>query len=216
MYIHQDGKTNIINGSCFDEEVIEEVKAKKPTVGFLNPPYKSDKNELDFVLNNLECLVDGGTCIAIVPMERALSKKGLTYELKKKLLEKHTLNAVLSMPNELFNDSKANAVTSVLIFTAHRRHDNNVETYFGYYKDDGFIIKRKGRINVLGDWKTRLEKWVNYYKRGKEEAGFSVKKCIDANSEWCAEAYLETNYKILSVDNFKKKIKENTWLTKKK
>ncbi|MFH1192613.1 MAG: restriction endonuclease subunit S, partial [bacterium] len=207
MYIHQDGKTNIINGSCFDEEVIEEVKAKKPTVGFLNPPYKSDKNELDFVLNNLECLVDGGTCIAIVPMERALSKKGLTYELKKKLLEKHTLNAVLSMPNELFNDSKANAVTSVLIFTAHRRHDNNVETYFGYYKDDGFIIKRKGRINVLGDWKTRLEKWVNYYKRGKEEAGFSVKKCIDANSEWCAEAYLETNYKILSVDNFKKKIK---------
>jgi type I restriction enzyme M protein len=39
MYIHQDGKTNIINGSCFDKEVIDEVKAKKPTVGFLNPPY---------------------------------------------------------------------------------------------------------------------------------------------------------------------------------
>ena len=43
MYIHQDGKTNIINGSCFDEEVIEEIKAKRPTVVFLNPPYKSNK-----------------------------------------------------------------------------------------------------------------------------------------------------------------------------
>ena len=43
MYIHQDGKTNIINGSCFEEEIINQVKAKKPTVGFLNPPYKGDK-----------------------------------------------------------------------------------------------------------------------------------------------------------------------------
>ena len=43
MYIHQDGKTNIINGSCFDEEIIEQIKLKRPTVGFLNPPYKADK-----------------------------------------------------------------------------------------------------------------------------------------------------------------------------
>jgi len=93
MYIHQDGKTNIINGSCFDEEVIREVKSKKPTVGFLNPPYKSNKktdtDELEFILNNLECLVDGGTCVAIVPMQSALAQKGKVYELKKKLLEKY-------------------------------------------------------------------------------------------------------------------------------
>lgn len=55
MYIHQDGKTNIINGNCFDEKVITEIKTKKPTVGFLNPPYKSNKktdtDELEFILN---------------------------------------------------------------------------------------------------------------------------------------------------------------------
>lgn len=53
MYIHQDGKTNIINGSCFDNTIIEKVKKRKPTVGFLNPPYKSDKkqdtDELEFI-----------------------------------------------------------------------------------------------------------------------------------------------------------------------
>ena len=57
MYIHQDGKTNIINGNCFDENVMKEVKKQKPTVGFLNPPYKGDKKndieEFEFILNNL-------------------------------------------------------------------------------------------------------------------------------------------------------------------
>ncbi len=98
MYIHQDGKTNIINGSCFEPNIIKEVKAKKPTVGFLNPPYKANKkidtDEFEFILNNLECLVDGGTCIAIVPMQSALATKGKVYEFKKQLLKKHTLDAV--------------------------------------------------------------------------------------------------------------------------
>jgi type I restriction enzyme M protein len=104
MYIHQDGKTNIINGSCFDGDIIKEVKSRKPTVGFLNPPYKADKksdtDELEYVLNNMECLVDGAKCVTIMPMQSALAQSGKVLELKKKLLAKHTLEAVLSMPNE--------------------------------------------------------------------------------------------------------------------
>ena len=53
MYIHEDGKTNIIKGDCFDIEVMEQVKEYKPTIGFLNPPYQVDKKkdteELKFV-----------------------------------------------------------------------------------------------------------------------------------------------------------------------
>jgi len=209
MYIHQDGKTNIINGNCFDEEVINQVKANKPTVGFLNPPYKADKKtdaeELDFIFNNLDCLVDGGTCIAIVPMERALATTGKVYEAKKKLLESHTLEAVLSMPNELFNNSKATVVTCVMIFTAHKPHPKNKETYFGYYKDDGFE-KRKhlGRIDVYGKWEEILKKWKSYYidYNRKQEAGFTINKNITAKMEWCAEAYLETDYTNLNDDDF--------------
>jgi len=87
MYIHQDGKTNIIQGDCFDRKVIEKAKEFKPTVGFLNPPYKADKKndpeELSFVLNNLECLEVGSTCIAIVPMQSASAQKGKIFELKR-------------------------------------------------------------------------------------------------------------------------------------
>lgn len=213
MYIHQDGKTNIINGSCFDEDIIRDIKNKKPTVGFLNPPYKASKKndieELEFVLNNLECLVDGGTCVAIVPMSCALATKGKMAELKKQLLQKHTLKAVLSMPNELFTDSEANTFTCIMVFTAHKPHPINQKTYFGYYKEDGFVKRKsKGRIDLFGEWKTIQKKWIDYYRNTEEEAGFSVNRIIKAIDEWTVETYLETDYKKLKESLFINEIRK--------
>lgn len=218
MYIHQDGKTNIINGDCFYTEVMEQVKKYKPTVGFLNPPYKADKKkdpeELAFVLNNLECLEIGGTCIAIVPMQSALAQRGKVFELKKKLLEKHTLEAVLSMPNELFFNSDIGMVTCVMIFTAHKPHPKNKETYFGYYKDDGFVKRKtKGRINSVdasgkGKWQGIKTEWVTSFINRKTKIGFSVNKVVSAKDEWCAEAYMETDYSKISKKDFVFSIKK--------
>ena len=207
MYIHQDGKTNIINGSCFDDDIMTFVKSKKPTIGFLNPPYKANKktdtDELEFVLNNLECLVDGGICIAIVPAQSALSQSGKVYEIKKKLLEKHTLEAVLSMPDELFFNSKVNVVTCIMIFTAHKPHPKNKETYFGYYKDDGFVKrKNKGRIDAHENWSNIKEKWLAHYYNRKVTAGLSVNMAVSADMEWLAESYMNTDYSNLSDELF--------------
>jgi len=213
MYIHQDGKTNIINGSCFDEAIIKQVKSKKPTVGFLNPPYKADKktdtDELEFILNNLQCLVDGGTCVAIVPMQSALAQTGKVFELKKKLLEYHTLEAVLSMPNELFFNSNVGVVSCVMVFTAHKPHSKNKETYFGYYKDDGFVKRKvQGRIDAYGKWVAMKEKWITNYINRKTEAGFSANRVVTANDEWCAEAYMDTDYSKISKTDFINEVKK--------
>ncbi|MEI6746464.1 MAG: N-6 DNA methylase [Methylococcaceae bacterium] len=213
MYIHGDGKTGIFNADCFDAEIIEKVKAKNPTVGFLNPPYKSNKktdtDELKFILNNLECLADGGTCVAIVPMQSALAQSGNVWEYKKQLLEKHTLKAVFSMPDELFFNSKVGVVTCVMVFTAHKPHPKNKETFFGYFKDDGFE-KRKtlGRTDVYGKWNEIEEQWKTAFSNNKSVAGLSVIKVITANDEWCAEAYMETDYSDLSADDFLESINE--------
>jgi len=213
MYIHQDGKANIIRGTCFDESVMEEVKKFKPTVGFLNPPYKANKKkdteELAFVMNNIECLEARGTCIAIVPMQSAIAQRGKIYELKKKLLEKHTLEAVLSMPNELFFNSNTSVVSCVMIFTAHKPHPKNKETYFGYYKNDGFVKRKtKGRIDALLTWEKIKDKWVTYYINREKEAGFSVNKVVNAKDEWCAEAYMETDYSLLKKQDFIDEVKK--------
>ena len=207
MYIHQDGKTNIINGSCFEPNIIKEVKTRKPTVGFLNPPYKSNKktdtDEFEFILNNLECLVDGGTCIAIVPMQSALATKGKVYEFKKQLLKKHTLDAVLSMPDELFFNSKVGVVSCIMIFKAHKPHPKSKETYFGYYKDDGFVKRKiQGRYDAFGKWEGIKEKWISNYINRKQEAGFSVNRVVSADDEWVAEAYMKTNYSNLTNEDF--------------
>lgn len=213
MFIHQDGKTNILNGDCFDQSIIDTIKARKPTIGFLNPPYKADKKkdieELRFVLNNLECLEVGGTCIAIVPMQCALAQNGKIYELKKELLEKHTLEAVLSMPDELFINSKVGVVSCVMIFTAHKPQPNLKKTYFGYYKDDGFIKKKnKGRIDANGKWEQIKKKWISSFINKESKAGFSVNTYITAEDEWCAEAYMDTDYSKISDEDFEKELRK--------
>jgi len=142
-------------------------------------------------------------------MQCALAQKGKKYELKKRLLQKHTLEAVLSMPDELFFDSDIGVVTCVMIFTAHKPHPPNKETYFGYYKDDGFVKRKiKGRIDAFGKWEGIKAEWVSSYINRKAKAGFSVNKVVSANDEWCVEAYMETDYSKLKKEDFVKTLKE--------
>ncbi len=208
MFIHQDGKSNILNGSCFDEDVLKEVKAYKPTVGLLNPPYKADKksdtDEYEFILNNLDCLVQGGKCVAIIPMQSALAQTGKVYEYKKKILEQHTLEAVFSMPDELFFNSKVGVVSCIMVFTAKRPHPENKRVYFGYYKDDGFVKrKHKGRVDLYQKFEKEIkEDWITSYINSEVRAGFSVTRSISAEDEWCAEAYMETNYREIGAGDF--------------
>ena len=212
MYIHGDGRSNIYYGSCFNEDIINKIKTKhKPTIGFLNPPYKSSKTdteEFEFILNNLTMLEKGSYCVAIIPMSCALAQSGVRLELKEKLLKEHTLEATFSMPDELFVNSKVGVVTCVMVFKAHQPHPIKYETYFGYWKNDGFT-KRKttGRADYLDQWETIKEKWIIGYQSKNAIAGHSIKKNVNAEDEWCAEAYMETDYSNLKQDDFENVIK---------
>lgn len=214
MAIHGDGKTNIYLDNGLNPARIAEIKKLKPTVGRLNPPYKSDKKkdveELEFVKWTLEALVEGGTCVAIVPMQCAISVKGRIAQLKQELLAKHTLEAVLSMPDELFYNSDKSVVTCIMVFTAHKPHPADKETFFGYFKDDGFEKRKKlGRIDVHGLWEKRIKpEWVYLYRNRKEVVGKSVMHRVSASDDWCAEAYMTTEYESLTRERFEKTIRD--------
>ena len=214
MFIHQDGKTNIFKGSCFAPEIMEQAKKFRLTVGLLNPPYKGDKkndpDEFEFILNNLACLEQGGRCIAIVPMQSALATTGKVYEFKEEILRKHTLEAVFSMPNELFFNSKVGVVSCIMIFTAKRPHPKTKEVYFGYYKDDGFVKRKyQGRIDLHGTFESRIKnEWLSAFLNRKEKPGFSVCQPIAANDEWCAEVFMTTDYSTLKKEAFERKIRD--------
>ncbi len=213
MYIHKDGKSNIIQGDCFDENIVDVITAYKPTVGMLNPPYPTDKvngiNEFEFILNNLNCLVQGGLCVAIIPMERVMSSKKQTLEFKSKILEQHTLEAVMSMPDDLFYNTDNGVVTAIVVIRAHVPHPKNKETYFGYWKNDGFEKrKNKGRVDVYDKWDSIRIQWLDSYVNRRNIPGLSVTYKVSAENEWCAEAYMETDYSTISKDDFISQIKK--------
>jgi type I restriction enzyme M protein len=214
MILHGDGKTNVYRGDCF-ADLSSVLGERKLTVGVLNPPYKNkqvkqDKEELEFVLNNLEYLEEGGKCIAIVPITCATAPKGAIGELKRRLLTKHTLEAVMSMPIELFHNSKTTVVTCVMVFTAKRPHPQGKKAWFGYWRDDGFIkTKHRGRIDAYGKWPLIKEKWINTYRNREMIDGFSVMREVGSKDEWCAEAYLSTDYDSIKVTTLKEAAKRH-------
>jgi len=205
MILHGDGKTNILSGDCF--KLSKGIKSKfKPNVGLLNPPYKSKAStieELVFVLNNLSALKADGQCVAIIPFSCAIGDTAEILELKRKLLEKHTLEAVMSMPADLFHDSNVGVVTCIMVFTAHRPHPSGKKTWFGYWRDDGFIkTKHRGRIAAPGKWEEIKKTWLDAYRSREVIEGLSVMKEVKADDEWCAEAYMETDYSTLTQARF--------------
>ncbi len=203
MILRGDGKANLYQGSCHDGPIIRSVKRMKPTVGMLNPPYAQSKSdaelhELYFVKLMLDCLAPGAIGIAIVPMSSAISPNPAREELMKH----HTLEAVMSMPGELFYP--VGVVTCIMVWTADIPHaKSNKKTWFGYWKDDGFIkTKHMGRIDQNDKWSAIRDRWVEMFRNREVHAGESVMLHVTPADEWCAEAYMETDYSKITRADF--------------
>lgn len=211
MIIHRDGRTNITLGDCFRQDV-EAIKEKfHPNVGLLNPPYKNKgkgTEELMFVLNNLSMLERGGKCVAIMPISCVNDTKGASCVLKRKILENNTLEAVLSLPEELFVNSKVNTVTCAVVITAGIPHPKGKKTWFGYCRNDGFVKRKNvGRVDANHLWNKIKKTWVNAYINREVINEFSVMQEVTADMEWCAEAYLDADYSKLTVEDFEDTVK---------
>ena len=204
MILRGDGKTNLYQGdSLKDQNIIEKIKGKADT-GFINPPYSQkgeDVSEWHFIIQMLDLLQTKGTGVAIVPMQLAIDTKN---PLREKLLKNHRLEAVMSMPDDLFYP--VGVVTCVMVFTAHVPHDSDPhhESWFGYWKDDGFKKDRtQGRIYKSEElWKTIKNEWLVNFSNKKDIPGKSIRKKVCQTDEWCVEAYLETDYFNLSDHEF--------------
>jgi len=206
MMMRGDGKSNIYCGDCFLLE--KEIKKHKPTVAFLNPPYDvGTAGQMRFIKHALDVVApQNGTVVAIVQMSCGIKNEKDLIAVKQTILDSHRLHAVLSMPNDLFYP--VGVVTSVMVFKANEQHEG-AETWFGYCKDDGFEKrKHRGRIDARGRWEEVRRRWINAYRGLKDIAGFSIQKSVHAEDEWCAEAYMKTDYATLTEADFTKKMKE--------
>src|SRR5699024_7059835 len=122
--------------------------------------------------------------------------------LKKRSLECHPLDGVMTLRHDIFHNSGAGGVTCAMVIRAHQPHNEDYETYLGYWKDDGFIKhKTKGRIDG-GNWEEIKKEWLSSYRNRKAQMNLSVLHAVTAKDEWCPEAYMETDYSKLKRDDF--------------
>ncbi|MBT3206742.1 MAG: N-6 DNA methylase [Bacteroidetes bacterium] len=222
MILRGDGKANLHQGSCFDDAIIKSIKERnkekneifsnkkleQPNIGLLNPPYSQSKSdaelhELYFVKHMLDLLQPNGIGIAIIPVGCVISKNQVKHEL----LKRHTLKAVMSMPSELFHT--AGAVTCIVVFEAHKPHKTSkLKTWFGYWREDGFVkTKNLGRIDPNNQWSVIKESWIEAYRNNEVHPGKSVTAYVEADDEWIAEAYLETDYSTIGKEDFEEMIR---------
>ncbi|MDR2569737.1 MAG: N-6 DNA methylase [Oscillospiraceae bacterium] len=206
MIIRQDGKSNIYKGDCFNADISADIKAKNANVGLMNPPYsQKDIVELEFVEQLLEMLAVGGIGVVVLPMSCAIGRK--FKDVRERMFKKHTLNAVFSMPDDIFYPTATNPC--VMVWEAHKPHVNNFETFFGYCKNDGFIKRKKlGRIDYYGTWKNIEEQWLKLYNNRDVIDGLSARHPVKHNNEWLCEAYMKTDYTHLSQTDFQKTVRQ--------
>ncbi|MFM7469105.1 MAG: N-6 DNA methylase [Vampirovibrionales bacterium] len=223
MIIRKDGKSNIIQGDCFDEPVVANLSnaAKKRidangdirtdniglTAGLLNPPYSlRQKSELEFVEQLLTLLVKGSKAAVVVPMSCAIGTK--FKDERKRLFDKHCLKAVFSMPDDIFYPAAGTNVC-VMVWEAHKPHDSTVKTFFGYYKEDGFVKRKKlGRIDSSNQWETIKSRWLKLYRNSDVVDGLTAKKEVTHSDEWLAEAYMKTDFSTLTQEDFERTVRD--------
>lgn len=226
MLIHGDGNSNVVQDSLFNKgKWIEE---NNINVVLMNPPYNATKKfcNLDYTktwdvkkkedpskgFHFVEWVAKHVSPLCkmavLLPMQAAIGSSNDVKEFKKKMLDNYTLDAVFSLPIEMFYPGAA-AVAVCMVFDLSQKHEkSNKETFFGYYRDDNFT-KRKGlgRIEMTDEngnslWAKTEKMWLDLYKNKKESAGLSVMKKVNWNDEWLAEAYMETDYTKLEVRDF--------------
>jgi methylase of polypeptide subunit release factors len=230
MLIHSDGNSNVVMESCFDlEQWIKDAHIDRV---LMNPPYnaqrphcqpsyvkqwkkdcKEDPSKGLHYLYYIAETVGTGKLAVLLPMQCAIGDKGDIKKYTELMMQHHRLDAVFSLPSEMFYPG-ASVVACCMIWELGVRHETaNTETFFGYFKEDGFIKRKNlGRVERIdpqtgeGAWGAIHDKWLNLYKTRTAEVGLSAVKKVTFENEWCAEAYMETDYSTLSEKDFIQKL----------
>ena len=147
----------------------------------------------------------------LLPVAAAIGTSSIITEEKKIMLENNTLEAVFTLPNEIFYPG-ASASACCMLFTLGKPHvkaDGMVnETFFGYCKEDGFKKKKNlGRIEQFDEnnnskWKVIEEEWLSLFNNKKVVDGKSSMAVVNGDDEWLCEAYMKTDYNKLTKDDF--------------
>ena len=237
MLIHSDGNSNIVKGSCF--ALADWIKEAKPNVILMNPPYNGqrihlptsyvntwsrDKKEdpskglyfVKYLADTLNSINHQAKLAVLLPVACAIGTSGEIARLKREILEENTLDAVFTLPNEIFYPG-ASASACCMVFKIGTKHIDisNPDTFFGYCKEDGFKKKKNlGRVEQVDSttgrsrWVEIEKEWIELYRNRRAVDGFSATHKVGGDDEWLCEAYMKTDYTKLTERDFQQTIND--------
>lgn len=216
MILRGDGKSNVI---CADflNYPISNLKEKHFTKGLMNPPYSLSKNkdtwhlsEITFTQRLLDSMKTGGKVAVIVPVSTMVGKNSHDRKIKKQILEKHTLEGVITLNTDTFYGIGVDPC--IAIFKTGEPHNPRKLTKFINFKDDGYVVKKHSGLIKTEKAKDRkkylLDAWRDYQRN--LPTSFMVESTVKPDDEWLHSFYY-FNDEIPKEDDFIKTI--NDYLT---
>ena len=191
MFFRGDGKSNIENASCFDEN------SKKAVAGrfkkaLLNPPFSQEEEpERDFIDIAMKALQTLGLMAVVV-------KSGIFADddnslWRNSFLKEHTLLGMISLPGDLFYPTAVD--TTIMIAQAKRPQESSDNVFMAKIWNDGYKKLKWKRVETIG---SQLNEVLDNFKkyRAGEEISTKLATIISANeimkegAEFCPEQYL--------------------------
>lgn len=212
MLFRGDGKSRIYNEDFFSPEASSILSKldKKPTIGFINPPFggrdneknNPTKKEIQFLEKMLDNCSRYG--IIIAPLSTYIKDEAI----RKRILSKHTLKYVINMPNELFQPN-ASTHTAIAVFETNRPHGNSKVVFYDLKKDGLKLSKHKGRTDAHNKWGDIKKDTLNKIDDPSKYNDMIklVYKEIKPSDEWIIQAHAKTDYTKLKVKSFESSIK---------
>lgn len=210
MILRGDGKSNLQLNDMFAVSG-KEMRSQNVNKILFNPPYsqgKTDKTltEINFIKHALDMLIVGGKLAVIVPQSTMVGKSKEEKEYKKKILEKHTLDMVITVNKNTFHGVGTNPV--IAIFEAGKKHDiERKKVKFVNFEDDGFVVRKHIGLVDDGSAKEKRQYLFDVINGNEDDytTKFMVKSTIKSDDEWLHSFYY-FNDEIPTDEDFEKTI----------
>jgi predicted RNA methylase len=186
MILRGDGKSGISNEDVF---LASSYPVGKCSIALMNPPFPHKKTDVppqQFVDRALEALVIRGRLAVILPSSMVVQKKFSSW--RRSILAKHTLRAVIELPDETFQPF-ASATTCVLLIEKGIPHTKGSTTSFVRVQYDGLALKKGVRV-PRQDNKNQLNQAVEAVLNKEVIPGFSGKAMVEGHTEWFPGAHI--------------------------
>lgn len=193
--------TNLLLRSCNTQNVIcdnffnvnvNNLSGNGFTVGMINPPYSQGSSkdhllyETNFVFRMLGCLAPRARGIAIVPQSAMFGNSKAELEIKREILERHTLEGVITLNTQTFFGVGVNPC--ICVFTAGVPHSKDKLVKFIDFSDDGYVVEPKRGLVKTESADAKKAHLLQVWNDEIVDNSICIKCRINSSDDWLYNA----------------------------